>query len=186
MMGTATDVQFDHDGDGSPEGSAPIDATNGSFVYDPFFPQQLRRRFRSLLSFDGDRSWNTFSMYLDHIMPSVILMTPPDGGTFDPSSAVPITAQFNEPIDPMSIDSSMAWVESSSGDQPSQMISASDDTLEISLDPMTLMEFTYTTRIQGVPDLAGNIACVNHRRDLVNWRNRWRHSAHGRPVLVVQ
>ncbi len=112
--------------------------SDGSFTYDPLasdpslnsWDASLTIRYRAVGHTGGPSlvgDWSDYIFTLDRVAPTISTSSPVDGGTYDSTSGTPLTISFSEDIDAMTVDNSIAWIESyGTATQPSQIVSATN------------------------------------------------------------
>ena len=176
---TAVVLEFDHTGDGQPEGTAVVSESGSTFEYDPVSHDQvlsgwegpLSLRYRTVAHQSGGTvtgNWSAFDFTLDRMAPAAVSFSPaPDATVYARPSE--ITAVFDEPLDPDSVSSqSVTLIGVNTGAvQPSSVGLSGDRNVVATIDASLIAPGQYTTTATAVTDLAGNTTLLQFS---ANWQ----------------
>ncbi len=164
---TSVSVEFDHNGDGLPEGSDVVFSSGASVYYDPVavdaalanWEGALTLQYRPVAHHSGGDDvgdWQSFQLTLDRVAPAVVSFSE-DGGVALAASPNEITIVFREEVAASSVTSVNIFVENTSNPAcyAHPVSQPAPDTATIQVGG-SLSGATYRTTVLNVTDLAGN------------------------------
>ncbi len=169
-------IEFDHDGDGSAEGTAMAYGPGDSIEYNPAWNDAVFDEYEGEVNLayrviehtpygDIENDWEYFDFTLDNISPTVTYMDPAEGDLLTEAPGQ-VSIEISETIDPDNLTEWDVYVEDSEGNRPGQTLEVtSDTTIEITFTD-TLADGNYVTTMMYVTDLAGN---SNYEAEIANW-----------------
>lgn len=175
---TGVTVEFDHDNDGTVEGSEMVGSSGDSFTYDPVtvdaalesWEGTLDLRYRTVEHQPGGDvvgSWTSYSYTLDRVAPTVTTFDPANGDVLSTGpTAASIT--FDEDVNSASINATNISVDNIMCSPPAQTVTATGGSgATITFTGGAVDPTSYTTLVSGVEDLAGNVMTM---QQTAHWR----------------